>query len=209
MRYAALKATEYQCTVDCLSLDSKHISLPMHELKFPVHILATHARNILCGPSIFSQHSGVHVLGLALLRHLSMIWAQARQLTSLPLIYITLLGLHTLYLEVYDKKNSTSEEKKDAVASFYEKDATSAEAHLPSGLSSQREQYAAPANLDTSDHHCKTDSNYSENESCAEGEESDKGREKHESQIDRWRLTLLTRMRNGAWIRFFTIPSFA
>ena len=149
------------------------------------------------------------MLGLALLRHLSMIWAQARQLTSLPLIYITLLGLHTLYLEVYDKKNSTSEEKKDAVASFYEKDATSAEAHLPSGLSSQREQYAAPANLDTSDHHCKTDSNYSENESCAEGEESDKGREKHESQIDRWRLTLLTRMRNGAWIRLFTIPSFA
>ena len=56
-----------------------------------------------------------------------MIWAQARQLTSLPLIYITLLGLHTLYLEVSDKKNSTSEEKKDAVASLYEKDATSAD----------------------------------------------------------------------------------
>ena len=112
MRYAALKATEYQCTVECLSLDSKHISLPMHELKFPVHILAAHARNILCGPSIFSQHSGVHVLGLALLRHLSMIWVQARQITSLPLIYITLLGLHTLFLEVYDQKDITGEEKK-------------------------------------------------------------------------------------------------
>ena len=124
MRYAALKATEYQCTVDCLSLDSKHISLPMHELKFPVHILAAHARNILCGPSIFSQHSGVHVLGLALLRHLSMIWVQARQITSLPLIYITLLGLHTLFLEVHDKKDTTGEEKKDTVEDMKKKIAT-------------------------------------------------------------------------------------
>jgi len=204
VRYAALKATEYQCTVDCLSLDSKHISLPMHELKFPVHILAAHARNILCGPSIFSQHSGVHVLGLALLRHLSMIWVQARQITSLPLIYITLLGLHTLFLEVYDQKDITGEEKKETIVSPYKKDmhhcSASAESHLPRELPSQSERCAVQANLETEDHHCKTDSYYPENDGQAEGEETDKGHEKHESPIDSWRRILATRMYNVTWI---------
>ena len=153
MRYAALKATEYQCTVDGLSPDSKHISLPMHELKFPVHILAAHARNILCGPSIFSQHSGVHVLGLALLRHLSMHHCSA-----------------------------------------------SAESHLPRELPSQSERCAVQANLETEDHHCKTDSYYPENDGQAEGEETDKGHEKHESPIDSWRRILATRMYNVTWI---------
>ena len=49
--------------------------------------------------------------------HLSLIWAQASQLASLPLIYITFLGLHILFLEVHDKKDTTGEEKKDTVVS--------------------------------------------------------------------------------------------
>ena len=102
----------------------------------------------------------MRVLGLALLRHLSMIWAQARQITSEPLIYITLLGLHTLFLEVYDQK--------DTIVSPYKKDcdhcSASAESHLPRELPSQSERCAVQANLETEDHHCKTDSYYPEND---------------------------------------------
>ena len=97
-----------------------------------------------------------------------MIWAQARQITSVPLIYITLLDLHTLFLEVYDQKDITGEEKKDTIVSPCKKDcdhcSASAGSHLPRELSSQSARCAVQANLETEDHHCKTDSYYPEND---------------------------------------------